>query len=161
MIDLDALGLGAECLVLLDSAPLIYLVEGGTAARASVLRAFLEAAERGRIRLVASTMLWAEVLTRPRAVAEPDLAAAYRRLLSDSASIVLAPVDVAVAEEAARLLGGDGHLELADALHLATASVLGVGAILTNDEAWKAKARGIQKDPGKPRVLLVDELAWT
>ena len=154
------LGLGPGALVLLDSNPLIYRVEGGTAARAGVLDLFLEAAGRGRIGLVASTLVWTEVLTRPQALEDKAVADSYRRILADSSRLVLAALDVAIAEETARLLGrGLGRLGLADAVHLATARIRGVAAILTNDSAWRDRA--LDKDPGLPRILLVDELAWS
>lgn len=163
MKSFDELELGLEkgALVLLDSSPLIYHVEGGTAARAAVLGYFLDAAKEGKIRLAASTLLWTEVLTRPQAGKDRAVADRYRQILSDSRSLVLAPVDVAIAEAAAGLLcRRAGRLELADAIHLATATTLGAAAILTNDEAWKEMLGDEKKDPGLARILLVDELAW-
>ena len=163
MKTLDELGLGLEkgALVLLDAAPLIYLVEGGTAARAGVLPAFLEAAAQGHIGLIASTLLWTEVLSRPRARQDGKTADEYRRLLADSSRLVLVPPDVAIAEEAASLLKAREGLGLADAFHLGTATIRGASAILTNDEAWKTLGLDLKKGPGRIRILLVDELAWT
>lgn len=162
MKTLDELGLGLEkgSLVLLDAAPLIYLVEGGTAARAGLLTAFLEASARGEIGLVASTLLWTEVLSRPRAREDARTADGYRRILADSGRLVLIPPDVAIAEEAARLLGAREGLGLADAFHLGTAIVRGAAAVLTNDEAWKAIPLETKRGPGRIQILLVDELAW-
>ena len=66
-----------------------------------------------------------------------------------------------MAEEAAALLASR-RIELADAIHIATAIVTGAQAMLTNDEAWRDLARDAEKKGGRglPRVLLVDELAF-
>jgi predicted nucleic acid-binding protein len=177
MIDLADLGLQKGDLVLLDSTSLVYLLEGGTGEvagkrRHATVRDFVDAARGGGIDLVASTLAWTEVLRGPLARGDAAQAAAARRLLSDSATIRLEAPDVAVAEEAAALIspggGAGGSPGLADAVHLATAMVLGAAAVLTNDGAWRAvleravpaMGRGGTKGRGLPRVLLVDELAF-
>ncbi|HUW40656.1 MAG TPA: type II toxin-antitoxin system VapC family toxin [Rectinemataceae bacterium] len=137
--------------ILLDSSPLIYLVEGSPLRRRAVERFLAYAADRG-LRLVASTLIWTELLHKPLASGETALADRYRSLLADSDRLALAPVDVAIAEEAARLRTLR-RLQLADAIHLATALVLRVDAILGNDERWKLV-------PECPRLILVDELAF-
>ncbi len=137
--------------ILLDASPLIYLVEGSPSRRRAVESFLADAAGAGH-RLVASTLVWTELLHKPLASGDAALAGRYRSLLADSDRLALAPVDVAVAEEAARLRAL-GRLQLADAIHLATAVVLRVDAILGNDERWKLV-------PGCPPLILVDELAF-
>jgi predicted nucleic acid-binding protein len=161
MIDFDGLGLAAGALVLLDTAPLVYLVEGSAGPRRSVVELFMEASGSGRLRLAVSAVAWAELLAG--AARNGALAERYRRVLADSSRIHVAPVDVAVAEEAARIVAASRvarnatparpGLELADAIHLGTARVLGAAAALTNDEAWRGAAVGL-------RVFVVDELAF-
>ncbi len=147
------LGLEEGSLVLVDTAPLAYLTDDGSGHRGKVAAAFLEAAAGGRIRLTASALVWTELLTRPLARGDGPAAERIRRLLSDSRTIVLAPFEVAIAEEAAILMATRKVLAMADALHLATAIVLRADAVLTNDSAWQ--------EAGFPfRVLLVDELAF-
>jgi predicted nucleic acid-binding protein len=153
------LELPAGSLVLADSSALVYLIEGSAAsARRRAVEAFLEeAAERGW-RIVASTIAWAELLEKPLAQGDAELASRYRRRLADSARIELRAVDVAVAEGAAVLAASlppalRRGISSADLLHVATALVLGAGAILCNDETWR-------EIPSCPPLLLVDELAF-
>jgi predicted nucleic acid-binding protein len=145
-------------IVLVDSSAIVYLVEDPSSSRRrlAVERFFAEAGSRGA-RLLASTLAWSELLEGPLARGEPEIAAAYRRLLADSSRIELREVDVAVAEAAAELasaLPGARRriVSSGDLIHIATALVLGAAAVLTNDEAW----RGI---PRCPPLILVDELA--
>ena len=161
MIDLPALGLEPGDLVLVDSGPLIYLSGGSAGRRKQTVEAFFETAGTAGLDLVASTLVWTEVLRGCLASGDREAADSARCLLADSARIRLEPLDVAVAEEAASLLAA-GRLELADAIHIATAVVAGARAMLTNDEAWRDLAQGREKKGGRglPRVLLVDELAF-
>lgn len=161
MIDLAALGLEAGSLVLVDSGPLIYLSGPSTARRKETVEAVFRAAKAGGVGLVASTLVWTEVLRGCLGSGDRGAAEAARRLLSDPAGPRLETLDVAVAEEAAALLASR-RIELADAIHIATAIVAGAQAMLTNDEAWRDLARDAGKKGGRglPRVLLVDELAF-
>jgi predicted nucleic acid-binding protein len=137
--------------ILLDSSPLIYLVEGSAARRRAGEDLLAYASGRGH-RFIASALVWTELLRKPLASGDAALAGRYRTLLADSARIVLVPVDVAIAEEAARLLALRA-LQPFDALHLATARAKGAAAILGNDSAWR-------RLPECPRLFLVDELAF-
>lgn len=150
-MDASDLGLRRGDALLVDASPLIYFMED-SGARHRAVEAFLALAAEAELRLLASTIVWAELLRGPLASARPALADGYRRLLADSSRIVLSPVDVAVADEAARLMALRG-LPLADALHVATARTLAVAAILGNDESWR-------EVPECPPLLLVDELAF-
>jgi predicted nucleic acid-binding protein len=167
---MDALsGLAPGSLVLVDTGALVYLVEGEGARRRAVEACFA-VARAGRIRLVASAIAWTELFDGAFAMRDAELETSYRILLSDASIIQLAPVDAAVAEEAARLIadsrpgsppqagqrprGAQARaLGLADAIHIATAVVLGARAVLGNDEAWR-------EVPACPPLLLVDELAF-
>jgi predicted nucleic acid-binding protein len=144
--------------VLVDSSALVYLVEGSPGfSRGAAVRAFLDEAEAQGLSLVASTIAWMELLAKPLSEGRDDLALRYRALLADSSKIRLEVVDVAIAERAAALLASmrpraRGSISEADALHIATAIVIGASAVLSNDEAWRSV-------PGCPRLFLVDELA--
>ncbi len=182
------LGLRRGDLVLVDTAPLVYLVEGGPSRggagtrgavlpggsppggsppgassggragdaapdrRARAAAAFFEAAEAGGLRLAASALAWTELLARPLREGDEALSDRFRSFLADSRRFYLAPVDAAIADAAAALRGRR-RLELADAVQIATALVLGAAAVLTNDEAWR-------RVPDCPRVILLDELAF-
>jgi len=146
-------------LVLVDSSALVYLVEGqpGSTRRGTV-EAFMAQAAARDCSLVASTLVWTELLEKPLGAGDGELAAAYRRLLSDSGRIRLSVVDVAIAERAAALSASlpqalRRKFSLADLVHIATAQTLGAAAILGNDGTWRAL-------PSCPPLLLVDELAF-
>lgn len=155
MIDPSELDLPEGALVLVDAAPIIYFVEEGPeSARGAVFAAFAEAAREGAIALAVSAIAWTELLAGPLASGDEEKAARYRRLLADSSLLRVEPIEVSVAEGAARLLSSTRPgIGLADALHIATTLSIRAQAVLTNDEAW----RGVE---GCPRVLLVDELAF-
>jgi len=147
--------------VLVDSSALVYLVESSPR-RGPAVAAFLEGLRSAGGRPFASVLVMTELLEGALRRGDADLVLRYRRFLADSSSIVLAPVDSLVSEEAARLLAASGSrrkgrtsvplLSLADAVHIATARVHEAVAVLTNDEAW----RDVE---GVPTVVLVDELA--
>ncbi len=155
-------------LVLIDTAALVYLIEGSGPRRHAV-EAFLASAREHGLRMAASAIVWTELFDGAFSRADGELQRRYRILLSDSEGLFLAPVDAAIAEEAARLIAGSKRgapaldrsaqrppgraLALADALHIATAIVLGAAAVLGNDEAWRLV-------PSCPPLLLVDELAF-
>lgn len=146
-------------IVLADSSAIVYLVEGEPhSPRRAAVEAFLaEAAERGA-KVVASTIAWTELLEKPLAAGDDELAARYRRVLADSSRFELRVVDAAIAEQAAVLAASlrpafRKRLSPADLVHIATALVAGASAILGNDEAWRAV-------PQCPKVILVDELVF-
>lgn len=174
MFDFEKFNLRLGDLILIDSAPIMYLIEAGDAAkgkdadRAAVVRLFAEAAYTKEIRLAASAATWTECLAGPLRAADEPRAAAYRRFLSDSSRIVLEPVGAAIAEEAARLLSLPSPPQFADALHIATGAAVSASAVLTNDEQWRrilaeaeksAPAR-IRSAYRSMRLLLVDELVF-
>jgi predicted nucleic acid-binding protein len=188
MNSIDGLALSRGALVLVDSSALIYLLS--ETERADIVRAFFDAAESGTIKLAASTLAWTEVLAGPLAAGDEAAEREARRLLSDSSRLYLAPLDVAVAEEASRLMAAPRQtaasrmaaasrhrLETADAVHLATALTLGAEAVLTNDSGWReflgANEDGAMEDevaekgarrrhPAArgPKVFLLDELVF-
>lgn len=170
------LGLQLEkgSLVLIDSAPLVYLVEGGSgpSPRGGAASSVFAALKEGGLELIASTLLWTELLAGPLAEGKGELADRYRRLLADSSFLRLVPLDVAIAEEAARLMAEararKAGLALADSVHLATAAVEGAAALLTNDGGLREAAEALRPGregkkggrPALPEVLLFDELAY-
>jgi Predicted nucleic acid-binding protein, contains PIN domain len=149
--------------VLIDSSALVYLIEGeaGSPRREAVERFLADAASSGS-RVVASSLVWAELLERPLASGDAELAARYRRLLADSSRIELAVVDVAIAERAAAIKaslprGARRSLSEADIIQIATAIELGADEILTNDEAWRIAPRIA---PDCPPLRIIDETAF-
>ncbi len=170
MFDLDEWELSRGSLLLIDSAPLIYLVDSVSARdadRAEAVRGFFEAAS-GALRLAASTLAWTECLAGPFKAADPASADRIRTALTEGSRIAFEPVDIAIAEEAARLGALAPALGFADAIHLATAATISAAAVLTNDEAWRRIVAAAGREPGNGpaqayrsmRVLLVDELGF-
>jgi predicted nucleic acid-binding protein len=155
-MDID---LPAGAIVLIDSSAFVYLVEeAASSKRRTAAELFLSEAAAKGWRLMASTLAWAELLEKPIAANDAELASRYRRLLSDSSLVELRVVDVAVAERAAALSASLAatlrrRLSKADLIHIATALELGASALFGNDEAWR-------EVPGCPPLLLLDELAF-
>jgi predicted nucleic acid-binding protein len=99
--------------------------------------AVLEQVESGALQAVASTLTVAELLTRAAQRGDAQALRDYEALLTRFPHLSLAPLDVGVACQAARLRGAS-NVSLADAIHVATALEAGAGAIVTNDYAWRA-----------------------
>ena len=115
----------------IDTSPFIYFLERHPLF-ASAVRSFFERAERGELTLVTSTVTLTEVLTKPLAENADAIATAYRSILTTSPYVRLLPIDVAVAEHAARLRA-KYRLKTPDAIQIAVAIRGGCDAFLTND----------------------------
>ncbi len=117
-----------RALLLVDSAPIIYVLEGH-ATLAGRFRPLFEAHAAGRLRFAVTTIAMAEVLAGPlRAGAEP-LVRRYRAVLE---SWQVVPLDADIAEDAARLRAATG-LKLADAVQAASALRINAAALVTHD----------------------------
>jgi predicted nucleic acid-binding protein len=115
-------------LVLVDSAPIIYLLEG-SGPLAARFRPLFDAHAEGRLRLAVSTVTVAEVLTGPLQAGDQVLARRYRTFL-ESWQVVDLTADVA--ESAARIRASL-HLKLPDAVQVASALAIGADALATHD----------------------------
>jgi predicted nucleic acid-binding protein len=127
-----------DALVLVDSAPIIYVLDGN-GAFAERFRPLFEAQASGRVRLAVSTVAIAEVLTGPLQSGDEGLARRYRSVL-DSWRVVDLTSDVA--ETAARLRSAY-RLKLADAVQVASALAIGADALVTHDRDF-ARVRGVR-----------------
>lgn len=136
-------------LLALDTAPFIYFLERSPEYR-PLVRPFFEALERGEIHAV-SVLTLVEVLVHPIRRRNPELAGQYRQILLSSDHLLVAPVSLDIAEEAARLRA-KFNLRAPDAIQLATAVTSGADFFLTNDKQFlKASGEG-------PEVLVLDRL---
>ena len=138
---MDALGIDSldeGALVLVDTAPIIYVLEGHTqfAARFAPLFARHEA---GTLNLAVSTITLSEVLAGPLGAGEEAIARRYRAAL-ESWGIVELTADIA--EQAARARA-QYRLKLPDAIQLATALAINADALATHDRAF-GKVRGLR-----------------
>jgi predicted nucleic acid-binding protein len=125
-LDLSALRDGA--LLLVDTPPIIYTLEGHPRLAAR-FRPLFDAHAAGQFRFAATTITVAEVLTGPLSAGEEALARRYRAIL-DSWQII--PLDADIAEGAARLRAAH-RLRLADAVQAASALAVNAAALVTYD----------------------------
>lgn len=132
-------GLGDQPLLIVDSAPIIYTLEGHARLAARFAPVF-EAADAGAARILISTVTLAEVLAGPLRSGNEALAARYLETLTRAWEVM--PVDVGVAVEAARIRTSH-RLRLPDAIQVATAIRAGATALVTHDGAFTA-VRGLK-----------------
>ena len=126
-------GLPENALLLVDSAPIIYVLEGHPEL-ASVFRPVFEAHDEGLLRLAVTTVTLAEVLTGPLGARDEVLAERYRATLK---SWFVVDLDAEIAESAARLRAAC-KLKLADAVQAASALAVGADALVTHDRDFSA-----------------------
>jgi len=138
MVPLDASALPKGALILVDTSPIIYVLEGHT----SLSQRFAPLFERhaaGEIGLAVTTITVAEVLTGPLGKRQEALARRYRTIL-ESWQVVELTADIA--ESAARMRARS-KLKLPDAIQLASALAVNATALVTHDRDFAA-VRGIQ-----------------
>jgi predicted nucleic acid-binding protein len=115
-------------LVLVDTAPIIYTLEGHRRF-ATRFKPLFRRHEAGEIALAVTTVTIAEVLTGPMKAGAEALARRYRAAL-EMWTVVDFTGDIA--EGAARLRGHYG-LKLPDAIQLASALAINADALVTHD----------------------------
>ena len=98
-----------DALLMVDSAPIIYMLEGHPAFMPR-FRPLFDAHAAGRLRFAVTTLAIAEVLTGPLKAGDEALARRYRAILESWGPVAL---DGAIAESAARLRASF-KLKLAD-----------------------------------------------
>lgn len=116
-----------QALLLMDSAPIIYVLEEH-ARFAARFRPLFEAHATGRVRFALTTIAIAEVLTGPLQAGDEALARRYRAVLESWQPVTL---DVDIAESAARLRVSL-RLKLADAVQAASALAINAAALVTH-----------------------------
>ena len=114
-------------LLLIDSAPIIYVLEAHPRF-ASRFGPLFEAHAAGRVRFAVTTITIAEVLTGPMKAGDEALARRYRAILESWRPIAL---DVDIAESAARLRASL-RLGQADAVQAASALAINAVALITH-----------------------------
>ena len=122
--------------VYLDSNLYIYLLEGIDAYRQPMADLAAEI-DRLDVAVVASELVFTEILPRPVREGQSRLIASYLELLQNTPRIKLAPVDRRVIMRAVHLRAECG-LRSMDAMHVATALVHGCKSFVTNDERLSA-----------------------
>lgn len=128
MEPLDAATLMNGSLVLIDRAPIIYVLEG----HRSLARRFRPLFDRhanGEVSFAVTRLAIAEVLTGPLTAGDEALAERYRAVLE---SWYVIELSADVAERAARLRA-HAKVKLADAVQAASAIAVNADALVTHD----------------------------
>jgi predicted nucleic acid-binding protein len=121
-----------QALLLIDSAPIIYVLEGHPQFGPHFEFLF-EAHAEGRLRLAVTTLTIAEVLVGPLQAGDEALARRYRAVLETWQPVALT---IDIAESAARLRASL-RLKLADAVQAASALAINAYALVTHDRDFK------------------------
>ncbi len=128
MEPLDAAALPDGALVLVDSAPIIYFLEGNPKL-APRFRPLFDRHAKGEIAFAVCTITIAEVLGGPLNAGDEALVKRYRAVL-ESWQVVELSADIA--ESAARLRASL-KLKLPDAIQAASAIAINADALVTHD----------------------------
>jgi predicted nucleic acid-binding protein len=128
MEPLNLEALPEQALLLIDSAPIIYVLEG-RARLADRFRPLFAAHAEGRFRFAVTTITVAEVLTGPLQAGDEELVQRYRAVLE---SWEVVDLNVQIAEAAARLRA-TLKLKLPDAVQAASAVAIDADALVTHD----------------------------
>ncbi len=121
--------------IFLDTAPLIYFIEGHSAYQGVLSRIF-SANDKGTFTFLTSTITLLEVLVKPLREGKHKIVHQYRNILTAAAGIELMDIDNKVAEKAA-VLRAAHSLKTPDALQLVVAAVHEADYFLTNDVRLK------------------------
>ncbi|BAZ05130.1 type II toxin-antitoxin system VapC family toxin [Calothrix sp. NIES-3974] len=119
--------------VFLDTAPIIYYVEG-TPGLGEVVREVFNLLAQGGFQAVGSPITLAECLVMPIRLGKPKIQRDFLELLTNTDGISFIPITASVSQKAAEIRVSYG-LKLPDALQVAVALVAGCDAFLTNDIA--------------------------
>jgi predicted nucleic acid-binding protein len=133
--------LGEHPVLVVDTAPIIYWLEGHPRL-ADRFAPLFEAAESGAAQIVISTVTLAEVLAGPLRVGNELLTAQYREALTRSAGWQVLPFDAELAVEAARVRVVY-RLRLPDGIQVATVIRAGAAGLVTHDRALR-RVRGLR-----------------
>lgn len=128
MDPLNAADLPDGALLLVDSSPIIYVLEQHPKLATRFMAVF-EAQASGRLKFAVTSVAIAEVLTGPLQSGDEVLARRYRAVL-ESWNVI--PLDVEIAESAARLRASFG-LKLPDAVHAASALAVHAAGLVTHN----------------------------
>lgn len=121
-------GLPERAVLLVDTAPIVYMLEGNTQ-HAARFQPVFAAHAAGKVLFATTTTTLAEVLAGPLRTGHEALVRRYRGLLQ---SWQLIDLDADIAETAARLRA-TLRLRLPDAVQAASALAVGASALVTHD----------------------------
>lgn len=122
-------------LVTVDSAPIIYLLDGNSKFTPHFMPIFQDI-EKGRIRAVISSVTIAEVLSGPLKQGNEVLADRYYRALTSGEGWTVHDLNSEISFLSARIRV-QYRLKLPDAIQIATAIDSGSSALVTHDRDFK------------------------
>lgn len=125
----------ASKVVFLDTAPLIYFIEGNSTYQ-PILASLFDFNDKGGFAFVTSTVTLIEVLVKPLREGQTGIAQQYRDILTNAPGIEIVDVTAAIAEQAAQLRA-KYNLRTPDAIQLAASIEVGADYFLTNDNRLK------------------------
>lgn len=134
--------------VFLDTAPLIYFIEGHSVYH-PILAPLFDFNDKAGFSFVASTITLLEVLVKPIREGKIAIADQYRHILTNAPGIEILDMNTAIAETAARLRA-IYNLKTPDSIQLATALEAKADYFLTNDIKLKLVS--------EVAIVTVDEL---
>lgn len=120
--------------IAIDTPCLLYYIEKNPKYLTLTEFIFEELFSKGKIEIVASTLLLTETLVKPFAQNKLQLVFDYKSIISKN--FTLSAVSENIAEQAARLRA-KYKMGTPDAIHIATAIESGTKAIVGNDRRWK------------------------
>ena len=125
----------ASKVVCLDTAPLIYFIEGHSVYQPALASLF-DFNDKGGFSFITSTVTLLEVFVKPLREGQTGIAKQYRDILTTAPGIEIIDITAAIAEQAAQLRA-KYNLRTPDAIQLATAIEVGADYFLTNDNRLK------------------------
>jgi predicted nucleic acid-binding protein len=134
--------------VFLDTAPLIYFIEGHSKYQ-NLLSNLFDFNDKGGFSFITSSITLLEVLVKPLREGKADIAKQYRNILPNAPGIEVFDVTSATSEIAAHLRA-QYRFRTPDAIQLAISIETGADYFLTNDNRLKSVSEIV--------VITVDEL---
>jgi predicted nucleic acid-binding protein len=121
--------------IFLDTAPLIYFIEGNTEFQ-QILSNIFNWVDKGELTFISSTITLLEVLVKPLKENLPDIVEKYTNILTSSKGIDIFDLTISVAKEASKLRS-KYNLRTPDAIQLVTAITYDANIFFTNDSKLK------------------------
>lgn len=132
------MGLGskfADQVVFIDTAPLIYFIEGHSRYQEKLIELF-RSNDLGEFRFQTSTLTLIELLVQPYKQKNNKLADRYEQIITESNNIDIFEIDLLISKKAAKLRA-DYNFKTPDAIQLATGLEKNADFFLTNDKELK------------------------
>ena len=122
-------------IIALDTAPLIYFVEGHPR-YLPLCEGIFEGVESGAVKASTSTLTLLETLVRPYQLKNDELVLKFYSLLTTYPHLTWIPITLNIADMAARLRA-EHHLKTPDAIQAASAITSDATGFVCNDRAFR------------------------